>query len=60
MDFSDNGMSLTTQLQGKKINLDEEAWKNILDLPIIGVRTIIKNKPQLNLCLIHQRYKGHQ
>lgn len=44
--FSDDRMSWTALVQGKKLKLDEEILGKILDVPIIGVETILKNNPQ--------------
>lgn len=43
--FSEDGLSLTAQVQGKKIELDKEALGIILDVAIMGMRTVGKQQP---------------
>lgn len=45
IDFSKDGISLNAQVQEKPIKLDEETLGKILDVPIVGVRTMVKQQP---------------
>lgn len=44
MDFSDDGLSHNNRVQGKQIKLDEESLAKILDVPVIGVKNIVKKQ----------------
>lgn len=47
MEFSKDGLSLTAQVQEKVLKLYKEILEKILDIPIIGVRTMMNQQPTI-------------
>ncbi|KAF3679782.1 hypothetical protein FXO38_02605 [Capsicum annuum] len=58
IDFSDDGLSLSSQMQGKDIRLDEENLGEIMDVPIIGVKTVVKQQPTTKFMIESSRIDG--
>lgn len=51
-------MSLTALVQRKKIKLDKEVLGKILDVPIIGVRTMSKKQPSIEFMIDASKVGG--
>lgn len=46
INFSEDGLCPTIQVQGNHIKLVEESLGKIMDIPAIGMRIVKKNNPQ--------------
>lgn len=51
MEFLKDGLSLTTQVQEKVLKLYKEILERILDIPIIGVRTVMNQQPTIEFII---------
>lgn len=58
MKFSDDVLNLTALVQGKKLKLDEESLGKILDVPTVGVRTVIKQQPSTEFMIDASKVGG--